>query len=190
MKIFFATDLHASEVCFRKFCAAAEFYDCDALIMGGDVTGKLVIPIVVENGRARYRLGGAAHGCSREEVPAEARRIANMGYYAVVGGPEVEDELADPARYEARLLQEARGRLQGWTGYAEGRLGPRGVRILVAPGNDDDPSIDSVFEASPVFINGETAVIGGLVLATVATLLFVPTVFRLIHGRRHAAQAT
>ena len=34
------------------------------------------------------------------------------------------------------------------------------------------------------------AVIGGLVLATVATLLFVPTVFRLIHGRRHAAQAT
>jgi multidrug efflux pump subunit AcrB len=29
------------------------------------------------------------------------------------------------------------------------------------------------------------AVIGGLVFATVATLLFVPTVFRLIHGRRH-----
>jgi multidrug efflux pump subunit AcrB len=28
------------------------------------------------------------------------------------------------------------------------------------------------------------AVIGGLVLATVATLLFVPTVFRLLHGRR------
>jgi multidrug efflux pump subunit AcrB len=29
------------------------------------------------------------------------------------------------------------------------------------------------------------AVIGGLLFATVATLLFVPTVFRLIHGRRH-----
>jgi multidrug efflux pump subunit AcrB len=33
------------------------------------------------------------------------------------------------------------------------------------------------------------AVIGGLVFATVATLLFVPTVFRLIHGRRHPATA-
>jgi multidrug efflux pump subunit AcrB len=33
------------------------------------------------------------------------------------------------------------------------------------------------------------AVIGGLVFATVATLLFVPTVFRLIHGRRQAPAA-
>jgi multidrug efflux pump subunit AcrB len=33
------------------------------------------------------------------------------------------------------------------------------------------------------------AVIGGLVFATVATLLFVPTVFRLIHGREHTRAA-
>jgi Icc-related predicted phosphoesterase len=158
VKIFFATDLHASEVCFRKFCAAAGFYGCDALVMGGDVTGKLVVPIVVEDGHARYRLGGVTHRCGRQEVPVEERRIANMGYYAVVGGPEVEDELADPQRYEARLLHEARRRLQGWAQYADGRLGPSGVPILVAPGNDDDPSIDSVFEASTVFINGEAAI--------------------------------
>jgi Icc-related predicted phosphoesterase len=158
VKIFFATDLHASEVCFRKFCAAAEFYRCDALVMGGDVTGKLVIPMVVENGHARYRLGGVQHRCSSKEIPAETRRIANMGYYAVVGGPEVELELAEPSRYEERLLQEARRRLQGWAEYAEGYLGPRGVRILVAPGNDDDPSIDSVFDGGTVFLNGEAAV--------------------------------
>ncbi|TLZ04072.1 MAG: efflux RND transporter permease subunit, partial [Gammaproteobacteria bacterium] len=30
------------------------------------------------------------------------------------------------------------------------------------------------------------AVIGGLIFATVATLFFVPTVFKLIHGRRSA----
>jgi multidrug efflux pump subunit AcrB len=35
------------------------------------------------------------------------------------------------------------------------------------------------------------AVIGGLLLATVATLLFVPAVFSLLHGRRavHAGRA-
>jgi multidrug efflux pump subunit AcrB len=33
------------------------------------------------------------------------------------------------------------------------------------------------------------AVIGGLIFATVATLLFVPTVFALIHGREHRPQA-
>jgi multidrug efflux pump subunit AcrB len=34
------------------------------------------------------------------------------------------------------------------------------------------------------------AVIGGLCLATVATLIFVPSVFALLHGRRHGNQST
>jgi multidrug efflux pump subunit AcrB len=34
------------------------------------------------------------------------------------------------------------------------------------------------------------AVIGGLLFATVATLLFVPTVFRLIHGRQNLPATT
>jgi multidrug efflux pump subunit AcrB len=33
------------------------------------------------------------------------------------------------------------------------------------------------------------AVIGGLIFATVATLLFVPVVFSMIHGRREAKAA-
>jgi uncharacterized protein len=158
MKIFFATDLHASEVCFRKFCAAADFYGCDALIMGGDVTGKLLIPIVVDDGRARYRLGGIDHRLNSKDVPFEVARIANMGYYAVVGGPEITQELADPIRYEARLQQEAVMRLRSWVEYAESKLGPKGITILAAPGNDDDPSIDPVLQDSTVFVNGEGAV--------------------------------
>ena len=45
-KIYFATDIHGSEVCVRKFLNAAKFYDCDTLIMGGDITGKMIVPIV------------------------------------------------------------------------------------------------------------------------------------------------
>lgn len=45
-KIYFATDIHGSEVCLRKFLNAAKFYDCDTLIMGGDITGKMIVPIV------------------------------------------------------------------------------------------------------------------------------------------------
>ena len=48
--VFFTTDLHGSEVCFRKFVAAAAFYGADLLILGGDLTGKLVTP-VVQNGQ-------------------------------------------------------------------------------------------------------------------------------------------
>jgi hypothetical protein len=42
--LFFATDLHGSETCFRKFVAAARFYGADLLVLGGDLTGKLVVP--------------------------------------------------------------------------------------------------------------------------------------------------
>lgn len=45
-KIYFATDIHGSEVCLRKFLNAAKFYDCDTMIMGGDITGKMIVPIV------------------------------------------------------------------------------------------------------------------------------------------------
>ena len=55
-KIFFATDLHGSEKCFLKFVNAAKFYEANTLIMGGDITGKIVIPIVKEpNGKYRER---------------------------------------------------------------------------------------------------------------------------------------
>ena len=35
--LFFATDLHGSEVCFRKFVNAARFYNADVLVLGGDI---------------------------------------------------------------------------------------------------------------------------------------------------------
>jgi Icc-related predicted phosphoesterase len=50
LRIFFATDVHGSDRCFRKFIAAAETYDADALILGGDIAGKGLVPIRSENG--------------------------------------------------------------------------------------------------------------------------------------------
>ena len=44
--IFFASDLHGSRVCFRKFVAAAGFYGADTLLLGGDISAKMVVPIV------------------------------------------------------------------------------------------------------------------------------------------------
>ena len=64
-KIFFATDLHGSEVCWKKFLNAAKFYEADVLICGGDMTGKAIVPIVSENGHYTVALGG-----EREAVTA------------------------------------------------------------------------------------------------------------------------
>ena len=54
-KIYFATDIHGSEVCLRKFLNAAKFYECDTIIMGGDITGKMIVPIEDEHRRYAYR---------------------------------------------------------------------------------------------------------------------------------------
>ena len=45
VKMFFASDLHGSNVCFKKFVNSAKFYGADVLVLGGDLTGKAVIPI-------------------------------------------------------------------------------------------------------------------------------------------------
>ena len=45
VKMFFASDLHGSNVCFKKFVNSAKFYSANVLVLGGDLTGKAVIPI-------------------------------------------------------------------------------------------------------------------------------------------------
>jgi len=71
-KIFFATDLHGSEMCWRKFINAARFYDCDVLICGGDMTGKAMIPIVEEgDGRFTVTMADERQVVSADQV-AEA----------------------------------------------------------------------------------------------------------------------
>ena len=58
-KIFFATDIHGSDRCLRKFLNAGKFYGVDAVVMGGDITGKMIVPVVVEaNGLYSAQLFG------------------------------------------------------------------------------------------------------------------------------------
>ncbi len=69
LRIFFATDVHGSERCFRKFLAAAQVYEADVLLLGGDVAGKGWF----RSSRANGSLSADVHG-ERVTVPvAEAR---------------------------------------------------------------------------------------------------------------------
>ena len=58
MKVFFATDIHGSEICWRKFLNAAAFYKADMVILGGDVTGKVLVPILAMPGYWEVSFGG------------------------------------------------------------------------------------------------------------------------------------
>jgi Icc-related predicted phosphoesterase len=47
-RIYFATDVHGSDLCWKKFIAASEFYQASILVLGGDTSGKALVPIIAE----------------------------------------------------------------------------------------------------------------------------------------------
>lgn len=144
--IFFATDLHGSETCFRKFVAAARFYGADLLVLGGDLTGKLVVPLVsVPGGRWQAWV----HGRRRlldEAGAAELERQARVaGSYTSRMTPDEHRHLeANPEAVEELFAELMTETLRRWLRHAEERLAGSDVRILTAPGNDDPWMVDGV----------------------------------------------
>src|SRR5947209_10269803 len=45
VRLFYASDIHGSDLLWRKFLGASKFYDADASVMGGDLLGKAIVPI-------------------------------------------------------------------------------------------------------------------------------------------------
>ncbi len=150
-RIFFATDIHGSERTYRKFLNAGKFYDANVLIMGGDITGKLLIPIIKEgNGRYRATLQGTVHHVEGdEELKNLIERIGLLGfYYKVMDEDEFNSLQNDKAAVDELFHQLARERLNNWIDLAETRLKGTGIRCFVTGGNDDDPEVLSVLKRS------------------------------------------
>src|SRR5215469_16007456 len=85
--IFFATDVHGSERCFMKFINAAKFYEAGVLILGGDITGKALVPIVRDPSGLRYQatyLGERETLESDDAVAAFERRVRHGGAYPFI----------------------------------------------------------------------------------------------------------
>jgi Icc-related predicted phosphoesterase len=151
VRIFFCTDLHGSDVCFRKFLHAGQVYEADVVIMGGDCTGKMVIP-VVETDRGEFEIEwvGASHTLGEgEELADIERQIANAGLYPVrVSEQRMEQLAADPDLLKKTFHEAMCSRLQGWLDLAEERLADSGLEVIFTPGNDDEFDIDPVLEGS------------------------------------------
>ncbi|RAQ94355.1 metallophosphoesterase family protein [Thermogemmatispora tikiterensis] len=148
--IFFATDIHGSERCFMKFINSAKFYGANVLILGGDITGKALIPIVRDGHSSRYRatfLGERVTLESEEALAAFERQVRHAGAYPFrttveeLAALESDRTLVD--RLFTRLMVES---VQRWCELAEERLRGSGVRCFIDAGNDDEPEIVEVLK--------------------------------------------
>jgi uncharacterized protein len=143
-KLFFVTDVHGSQTTFRKFVNAGQFYGVDVLILGGDIAGKMVVPILdVGGGRYRATIQGLKHELDGDdERAAFEKRAGKLGTYtAVVSVDEYDALSAEPARVDELYHRLARERMAQWIEFAEERLAGTGIRCYITGGNDDAPDI-------------------------------------------------
>jgi len=163
-RLFYATDIHGSERTFRKFINGAAFYKVDHIIMGGDITGKFLVPIVHEhNDHYRVTLQGSTETIDGADALVSVKdRIETLGFYYVV---LEEDELhamqEDEGTIDARFRQLGRERLERWITMADERLAGTPVKWYVTGGNDDPPEVLTVLDgiASEHVVNCEEKVI-------------------------------
>jgi uncharacterized protein len=157
MRIFFATDVHGSEVCWRKFLNAGAFHKADVLIMGGDMTGKAMVPIVHKNGGWELTLQEQPHLLtSDDELTAMEKRISDRGYYPVRLEPdEIAAWNADQSLVDARFKDEMLRNVERWMALADERLEGKGIRCIVSPANDDMFEIDPIIASARIVELGE-----------------------------------
>ena len=141
-RVFFAADIHGSQVTFRKFLAAATFYGVDALVFGGDLMGKALVPILRTNAGYRASFQGRDEEFDADGLDGFTDALEQPGFYwKVFDREEYEAVEADPMARHGLFHELASERLAGWIERAEEALHGTGVRLYLTGGNDDEPSV-------------------------------------------------
>lgn len=148
-RILYGSDFHGSEAVFRKFLSAGINYKAKTLIVGGDVTGKAMIPITHQSDG--HYTGYLFNRKEEATTPAELEKlkttISNVGFYPIVIEPDEAHELEmDPSKMAARFEAEMIKRVHEWMTLAEEKLAPLDMHLYFMPGNDDLYSVDAAIE--------------------------------------------
>jgi Icc-related predicted phosphoesterase len=156
-RLFFATDVHGSDRCFRKFVNAGRHYGVDAIILGGDITGKALVPIERIGDSWHARVGDHDyHAETEDDLRGIEQAVRENGQYPVVGDREELLTLHDEARRKDAFRAAVDASIRRWVSIAEERLVGTGIRCFVTPGNDDFLEVDEALQGSSVveFVEG------------------------------------
>jgi Icc-related predicted phosphoesterase len=156
IRIFFVTDIHGSNLCYRKYLNALKAYNVDVGILLGDLTGKVLVPLVEKAGGGweTTLLGTHTDIDSKEELDKLKKTIEMMGYYWVHQTPdEFKVFRNDPKKVDTLFKQLMMERLKEWITLADERLTGTSYKVYMAPGNDDHFEVDKIIEDSSAIVN-------------------------------------
>jgi Icc-related predicted phosphoesterase len=172
-RLFFATDVHSSQRVFEKFLSSAEHYKADALILGGDLTGKFVAPLIKQEDGTTFTdfLGMPRTLKTQEEITNVEGDVRTAGYYYFHTTQKEYEQMRDSkekidAIFDKLMLET----LQQWVDMAEKKLSKTGVKMYVTGGNDDPFHIDdymrSISTEHVVYVEGKIADVCGYEMAS------------------------
>jgi Icc-related predicted phosphoesterase len=138
-RIFFASDIHASDLVFRKFLNAGNYYHADAVIYGGDITGKALVFIEKDlQGTYQADFLGTHHVVSEAELTGLTQKIMDRGYYyTVMDHGQIEKCMNSKPEMQRIMSQEMIRRIEGWLGLARGLYSKTSKKLYLLVGNDD-----------------------------------------------------
>jgi uncharacterized protein len=176
LRLFFATDIHGSDRCFRKFLAAATVYQADVLILGGDIAGKGLVPVVAKNGD----LIAEVHGRTTTVPVSREKELLDdlnaTGFYGIRMSRDEAVRLDEDAGAVRRLFRDQIvAQVKAWCDLTVERLPPQ-VRCIVTPGNDDPTDVDPVLKSADRIEcpEAELCDLGPVVLASLGTVTPTP----------------
>jgi Icc-related predicted phosphoesterase len=147
-------------VLWRKFINAGKFYGADVLLMGGDIAGKAVVPVVERNGGfVVHRITGDRI-LSADELPSVESRIRDIGLYPHrIRSIELAAIEGNPSAMAAVFMKAMTDSFQRWLDLAADRLRGSGISLYVMIGNDDEPALRGVLSSSTYAVDCEDRVV-------------------------------
>ena len=150
MRLYYASDIHGSETCWRKFLNAGHFYNADVLVMGGDIIGKAIVPIEVDSsGDATGTMQGRTVTLrTSDDIGAFETSVRSSGFYPFRASPDEIRSLQDDPKARDDLFERVVVReLSRWIEIAAEKASPE-IEVFVMPGNDDPWFIDDALKST------------------------------------------
>ena len=158
-RIIFSSDFHGSDVVWRKFLNSASMFNANVLLMGGDMTSKVMVPIVREpEGSYTANFLGKEVKISEQGLPDLKKQIRQHCYLPYVCSKAEVEKLSRDQEYVEKVFEDLEVEMvKDWLSLIPKKAPD--VRVIIHPGNDDKFVLDDVLRNSPNIVFAEESVV-------------------------------